>query len=147
MTDYTSTLTLCVFLSDATRALSSSGSRFLLTRSFNEALSSFAATIPLAYPTTHVTIFDTQGVFNDILDSPASHGFSDSTSYCSSYSSISTNPNAFLPQCGWPLAEYVWYDGSHPTWRVHEILAGKVAQVSCCLSLAACLSPTHCRHS
>jgi hypothetical protein len=88
-----------------------------------------------------VTTFDTQDIFNDILDAAASHGFSDSTSSCSSYSSISTNPNAFLPQCGWPLAEYVWYDGSHPTWRVHEILAGKVAQVSCSLPLSRLLFP------
>ncbi|GAA5876378.1 hypothetical protein JCM3774_005315 [Rhodotorula dairenensis] len=107
ITDYTSTSTL-----------------------FNEALTSFAATIPLAYPTTHVTTFDTQSVFNDILDAPAAHGFSDSTSFCSAYSSTNLNPNVFLPQCGWPLAEYVWYDGSHPSWRVHEILAGKVAETS-----------------
>ncbi|GAA5993450.1 hypothetical protein JCM10908_002195 [Rhodotorula pacifica] len=95
---------------------------------FDEALTSFTTTIPLAYSATQVTLFDTLPVFNDILDAPASHGFMDSTSYCPAYSATSLNPNIFLPQCGWPLAEYVWYDGSHPTWRVHEILAGKVAQ-------------------
>lgn len=128
VTDYASTVILYglpVARFRATRKANAFG-----TGSFNEALGSFAGTIPLAYPTTHVTTFDTQSVFNDILDAPASHGFSVSTSFCSAYSSTTMNPNVFLPQCGWPLAEYVWYDGSHPSWRVHEILAGKVAQVS-----------------
>lgn len=96
---------------------------------FNEALTAFTATVPLAYPDSEVTVIDTQPIFNDILDSPATSGFADSRTFCPSYATISTNPNIFLPQCGWPLAGYVWYNGTHPSWRVHEILAGKVAQV------------------
>lgn len=67
-------------------------------------------TIESAYSGSKVTFFDTQPVFADILDNYQSYGFKDNSTYCDIYASISTQPALFLPQCGIPLAQYVWWN-------------------------------------
>ncbi|TKA51458.1 hypothetical protein B0A53_05371 [Rhodotorula sp. CCFEE 5036] len=94
----------------------------------NEALSNFVGTIESAYSGSKVTFFDTQPVFADILDNYQSYGFKDNSTYCDIYASISTQPALFLPQCGIPLAQYVWWNSGHPSWPVHQILASKIAE-------------------
>lgn len=83
-----------------------------LLRRQNEALTNFVQTIEPAYNGTKVTFLDTQPVFADILDNYRSYGFKDNSTFCDIYASISTQPALFLPQCGIPLAQYVWWNSA-----------------------------------
>lgn len=92
-------------------------------------------------------------MFTDILDNYQSYDFKDNSTYCDIYGSISTQPALFLPQCGIPLAQYVWWNSGQsvctpssssspdlladvpdlapsPSWPVHQILASKIAKAS-----------------
>ncbi|GAA5993447.1 hypothetical protein JCM10908_002194 [Rhodotorula pacifica] len=97
-------------------------------KGFNEALTNFVNTIEPAYAGSKVTFFDTQAVFADILDNYRSYGFKNNSTYCDIYASIKTQPALSLPQCGIPLAQYVWWNSGHPSWPVHQILASKIAK-------------------
>ncbi len=73
------------------------------TNDFNGLL---AATLP-----TGATLFDTDAVFNSILSSPGSYGFSNTTTPC-----ITAGAN---PAC----TGYLFFDDIHPTTAVDTILA------------------------
>ncbi|BGP58658.1 hypothetical protein JCM8202v2_006327 [Rhodotorula sphaerocarpa] len=95
---------------------------------YNGALTSFTTTLASSHPDITVTLFDAHAVFTEILDNPTAFGFADATTFCPVYRYIDDLPHVALPQCPLPLAKYVWRDGTHPTWRVHEILASKLSQ-------------------
>lgn len=67
-------------------------------------------TIEPAYNGTRVIFFDAHAVFDEILDKYADYGFTDNSTFCELYASIATQPALDLPQCGRPLAQYVWWN-------------------------------------
>ncbi|BGP04140.1 hypothetical protein JCM10021v2_007888 [Rhodotorula toruloides] len=95
---------------------------------YNGQIASYANSLPSLFPGTSVSIFDTQPFFRALLDSPRSYGFVDTTTYCADYSVVQDMPNLTLPQCAWPMAEYVWWNSYHPTWAVHRLLANVIAE-------------------
>ena len=56
-----------------------------------------------------IAIYDTYGIFSDVLDNPGKHGFSDIMSIC-------------YEGC-------VWYDHIHPTAQVQELFAEGLSSV------------------
>ncbi|KAJ8291366.1 Acetylesterase [Rhodotorula toruloides] len=97
---------------------------------YNGEIASYANSLPSLFPGTSVFVFDTQPFFRALLASPRAYGFVDTTTYCEDYSVVQGMPNLTLPQCTWPMSEYVWWNNYHPTWAVHRLLANVIAEVS-----------------
>ncbi|GAA5849297.1 hypothetical protein JCM3766R1_001639 [Sporobolomyces carnicolor] len=94
---------------------------------YNAHLYEFAQSLSQKYKDMNVALFDTQGLFNAILDQPELYGFKDSTSFCNQYSWSTNKPNDSQEICRYPLAQYVWYNSYHPSWTVHRLLASMLA--------------------
>lgn len=77
---------------------------------YNAHLYEFAQSLSQKYKDMNVALFDTQGLFNAILDQPELYGFKDSTSFCNQYSWSTNKPNDSQEICRYPLAQYVWYN-------------------------------------
>ncbi len=79
------------------------------------------------YSGIHITVFDTNSIFNDILNNPQKYGMNNTMSPCvnSNYYILSTKmATGCLKQFG---RDYVFWDKLHPTTRIHEILGNKFA--------------------
>jgi phospholipase/lecithinase/hemolysin len=95
-------------------------------RTYNNLISSAAATFASAHRGTKAVVFDTHTFLSEILDDPSPHGIKNTTGYCARYDApdIATNYAAY--GC-LPIPEYFWYNTGHITFHVHKILAGAVA--------------------
>jgi phospholipase/lecithinase/hemolysin len=75
---------------------------------WNDELRRGSATFAMAHPDATVMLFSAWDTFSRILADPARYGF---------------NPADINLQGG-----SIWFDFMHPTSRVHNILAGEIAQ-------------------
>jgi len=86
---------------------------------FNQTLADLLNSVSIAQPNTQIKQFDSYGFFNTIFQNPGVYGFNDATTACVSLPTICSNPEA-----------HVFWDGFHPTARMHELAAGAmVSQV------------------
>jgi len=69
-----------------------------------------------------VTLFDTQPVFNTLLDNAETFGFVNSTGYCAAYENGTPTPTYQVEGCA-PVSNYFWLNTLHPLFTVHNILA------------------------
>jgi hypothetical protein len=76
---------------------------------WNTQLNEFTLTFRYRHPDTSVSIYDSFSLFNEVMDNPTKHGFTDGSSECHSNTCF-------------------WYDNMHPTTRVHEIMAQDMAK-------------------
>ncbi|BGP51962.1 hypothetical protein JCM10450v2_007922 [Rhodotorula kratochvilovae] len=100
---------------------------------WNDRMRRFVSELAAQKEDASVTLWDTWGEFERILDSPAEYGFVNTTNWCDSYSSFlwALDPPADLSDvdsCGAPMSGYVWFDRSHPTTAVHKLIASGVEQ-------------------
>jgi outer membrane lipase/esterase len=79
---------------------------------YNQQVLAVAAVLK-GLPDTDVHVLDIRSIYDDILANPENYGISDTDHMC-----IMPNQPPF--QCERP-DEYVYWDGTHPTARVHEI--------------------------
>lgn len=77
-------------------------------RKWNTLLEDFAFTFRQQHNAS-VAIYDTQGVFNALIDDPATYGFKDTSTHCLE-------------------KECMWFDTLHPSWSVHKILAADLGK-------------------
>jgi phospholipase/lecithinase/hemolysin len=68
----------------------------------------FAYAFRMRHCSISVSVFDTVPLFNEVLDHPTKYGFTDAMSVCGT-------------------KECIWYDGIHPTFAMHKILANELA--------------------
>lgn len=88
------------------------------------------STLPTKYPDAKFVRYDTQPLFNAILDRPASYGFTVADKSSPAYWPAKVaDPNADSQLADAPLREYVWMDDYHPTFSVHKLIANGVATV------------------
>lgn len=94
---------------------------------WNLALDNSAANFEATHPGAKAMVFDTYSYLSQILEHPAKHRITNTTSYCPRYDApdISTNYAAY--GCS-PIDQYFWYNSGHITFRVHQLLAGAVAE-------------------
>lgn len=93
---------------------------------YDDALPALVQQVSAQYPSANVTLFDTRGVFNAILQDPQAYGLVNTTQTClrdpsSSYSlseKMRTGCNGY---------NYLFWDGLHPTTAVHQILGDSFA--------------------
>ncbi|KAF9498977.1 putative lysophospholipase [Pleurotus eryngii] len=76
---------------------------------FNEVLSEHVDKFAATHPSASILRFDANAWFNEVLDHHEEYGFKNVTGFC------------HCPESG-----YFWYDSSHPTERVYELLADAI---------------------
>ncbi|KAL4244906.1 SGNH hydrolase superfamily protein [Abortiporus biennis] len=72
------------------------------------------------------TIFDTNPIFNTLLDNADTFGFVNSTGFCDAYQNGTPGLNTLIPPCA-PVFSYFWLNSLHPLFTVHNILAKAIA--------------------
>jgi phospholipase/lecithinase/hemolysin len=86
------------------------------------------ASLSTQYPDASFVKFDTHPLFDAVLDTPTTFGFTVADRSASVYWN-QHNPEADSQLGDAPLREYVWADDYHPSWPVHKLLAEAVAEV------------------
>jgi len=103
----------------------SAGATFPSTE-FNKALSSTLAYFFDANPSINVSFFDTQGYFAELLADIDTLGITNITDACVvSDDPTTTDVNEFF-FCGADQDSYAFFDGLHPTQKIHTALAEAV---------------------
>ncbi|KAL8927053.1 MAG: hypothetical protein Q9208_002599 [Pyrenodesmia sp. 3 TL-2023] len=99
------------------------------TTAFNARLAALATHLRATYPDIKVFLFDTHALFTQILDSPLSLPQTvrvrNTDGFCPAYSRAPTM-DYFDPKCGLRVDEYFWANALHPTWPVHDAMAGEI---------------------
>lgn len=98
-----------------------------MIESYNTILASAASSFQTSHPGSKAMVFDTYGYLFHILEHPAEYGIKNTTAYCPRYDApdISTNYAAY--GCD-RIDEYFWYNSGHITFKIHQLLAGAVAE-------------------
>ncbi|GLB34565.1 putative carbohydrate esterase family 16 protein [Lyophyllum shimeji] len=73
-----------------------------------------------------VTVFDTQPVFNTLLDNAEALGFVNATGWCEAYQNGTPERTTQISPCA-PVSSYFWLNSLHPLFTVHEILAHAIS--------------------
>ncbi|KAI3615307.1 carbohydrate esterase family 16 protein [Moniliophthora roreri] len=73
-----------------------------------------------------VIVFDTQKVFNALLDNAEAFGFANATGYCEAYASGTQGLTTQVEGCA-PVSSYFWLNSLHPLFTVHDILAKTIS--------------------
>ncbi|KAK7034718.1 hypothetical protein VNI00_012125 [Paramarasmius palmivorus] len=73
-----------------------------------------------------VTVFDTQKVFNTLLDNAETLGFVNATGYCEAYANGTEEQTTQVDGCA-PVSNYFWLNSLHPIFTVHDILAKAIS--------------------
>ncbi|BGP43736.1 hypothetical protein JCM10449v2_007782 [Rhodotorula kratochvilovae] len=96
---------------------------------WNARLAAYAAEMPSKYPGAEVEVYDIASWLDETLDKIEASNTLISDDWCESYRAVSSSylpdvpPDLALPDCPAPLKQYVWIDGSHPSWTIHRLLA------------------------
>ena len=96
------------------------------TAAYNNSLITLIPSLNLQYPGVKITLFDTNSLFTQVINNPASYGIINVTDTC-----LQTPDNAYLFHAN-KVANcdgynYVFLDNLHPTTKVHQILGQAVA--------------------
>ncbi|KAH8117025.1 GDSL lipase/esterase [Phellopilus nigrolimitatus] len=75
-----------------------------------------------------VTVFDTQPIFNTLLDNAQTFGFVNSTGFCDAYQNGTPEITTQIAPCA-PVSSYFWLNTLHPLFTVHNILAHALSTV------------------
>ncbi|KAH9484465.1 Acetylesterase [Psilocybe cubensis] len=67
-------------------------------------------------------VFDTQPVFNTLLDNAKTFGYVNSTGFCEAYQNGTPSQTTQTPPCA-PVSNYFWLNSLHPLFTVHNSLA------------------------
>ncbi|KAI9574210.1 carbohydrate esterase family 16 protein [Boletus coccyginus] len=73
-----------------------------------------------------ITIFDTQPIFNTLLDEWQTFGFVNVTGYCAAYENGTPTTTYQVEGCA-PVSSYFWLNSLHPLFTVHNILAKAIS--------------------
>ncbi|KAH7915318.1 carbohydrate esterase family 16 protein [Hygrophoropsis aurantiaca] len=73
-----------------------------------------------------VTVFDTQPIFNTLLDEAETFGFVNITGYCAAYENGTPTPTYQVEGCA-PVSSYFWLNTLHPLFTIHNILAKAIS--------------------
>ncbi|KAM0752847.1 hypothetical protein T439DRAFT_354325 [Meredithblackwellia eburnea MCA 4105] len=96
---------------------------------WNLKISDYAISFSTKYTGATALLFDTNSLFSDVLNNPASYGITNTKSACDAYALLTTTPvDLDLPVCGAPISQYFWHNLYHPTFSVQKILADSFAK-------------------
>ncbi|KAF8801643.1 hypothetical protein BYT27DRAFT_7197861 [Phlegmacium glaucopus] len=75
-----------------------------------------------------MTLFDTQPIFNTLLDNAHTLGFVNQTGFCEAYQNGTPKSATQIPPCA-PVSSYFWLNTLHPLFTVHDVLARAISTV------------------
>jgi len=73
-----------------------------------------------------VTVFDTQPIFNTLLDQWQTFGFVNVTGYCAAYENGTRTSTYQVEGCA-PVSSYFWLNALHPLFTVHDVLTKAIS--------------------
>ncbi|KAA1477376.1 hypothetical protein DENSPDRAFT_583185 [Dentipellis sp. KUC8613] len=73
-----------------------------------------------------VTVFDTQPIFNSLLDNPRTFGYVNTTGFCDAYQNGTPNTATQIAPCA-PVSSYFWLNTLHPLFTVHGVVARAIS--------------------
>ncbi|KAL8718509.1 MAG: hypothetical protein Q9225_004358 [Loekoesia sp. 1 TL-2023] len=79
-----------------------------------------------------VLLFNTNGLFSQVIDNPSVFPqtaiYKDTTDSCKAYEQGEVpHMDYFDSTCQYPVNQYLWLNGLHPTYPVHEAIAAQLA--------------------
>ncbi|KAI0033938.1 hypothetical protein K488DRAFT_46657 [Vararia minispora EC-137] len=96
---------------------------------FNSVLNSSVAAFKANYTDLDkVVVFDTQAIFNVLLDNAGTLGFVNSTGFCNAYQNGTPKQTTQVAGCA-PVSNYFWLNTLHPLFTVHNVLAHALSTV------------------
>ena len=100
---------------------------------YNAVLGEMVSRLARDHPDVTVFLFDTHAFFQNVLDDPKAFsptaGFLRSSTLSSAYAAHRVRKHTIDPICGSKLEEHMWLNEFHPTYPVHDALAGEVAKL------------------
>lgn len=98
---------------------------------YNRHIQSVAGDLQGEFLPANVWVFDTNSLFNEALDDPMrfeqTKDIKNTDSFCPAYAFGTPTTHYENPVCDFPVNEYFWLNGLHPTFMIHDALAEKVA--------------------
>ncbi|KAF8205497.1 hypothetical protein K438DRAFT_1817934 [Mycena galopus ATCC 62051] len=95
---------------------------------YNSQLATTAKGFEASHQGVETTIFDTQPVFNILLDNADTFGFNNHTGFCEAYQNGTPEISTQIAPCA-PVSTYFWLNTLHPLFTVHDILAHAITTV------------------
>ncbi|CAK3950086.1 carbohydrate esterase family 16 [Lecanosticta acicola] len=99
---------------------------------WNRNVSRIASNLSSTYQDATTFVFDTNKLFNQVLDDPCSYeatcAYKDTSDYCASYENGTPSWYTKYDNCTFAVDEYFWLNDLHPTFRVHNITAEEIAR-------------------
>lgn len=100
---------------------------------WNRRLVNLAVNLTRTYDDATSFVFDTNGLFNQILDDPKQYEQTRdlvmTSSYCPLYSRGTSSMDTLLNKCQVPVDQYFWLNSLHPTFPVHNAMASEIAKM------------------
>jgi len=99
---------------------------------WNGMVVSMAKAVKNAFPDTNIFTVDSNSLFTEVLDNPASFPqtahYKNTTAYCVAYENGTPAVDTFNATCGVPVNEYFWLNSLHPTYPMHDVLAQNIGK-------------------
>jgi len=99
---------------------------------YNANITAMAANLSSTYHDATTFVFNTNQIFNQVLDNPCSHPetcpYKNTTDYCTDYENGTPSWYTFDADCGVPVDEYFWLNSLHPTFRMMNATARAIAK-------------------
>ncbi|KAJ6526237.1 GDSL lipase/esterase [Mycena vulgaris] len=93
---------------------------------YNAQLSATAQKFQASHRNFEATVFDTQPIFNTLLNEAKTFGFSNATGFCEAYQNGTPSGSTQIAPCA-PVSSYFWLNSLHPLFTVHNILAHAIS--------------------
>ncbi|KAL5489960.1 hypothetical protein ACEPAI_4793 [Sanghuangporus weigelae] len=106
-----------------------SGAVALLTsalKDYNSQLVENVQAFNMNHTDADALVFDTQPIFNTLLDNPETFGFVNATGFCDAYQNGTPEITTQIPPCA-PVSSYFWLNSLHPLFTVHNVLAHSIS--------------------
>ncbi|KAL8856639.1 MAG: hypothetical protein Q9178_006795 [Gyalolechia marmorata] len=99
---------------------------------FNYRMRELVSTFTAAHNDVSVLLFDTNRLFSQAIDNPTvwpqTANLKNTTGSCTAYERDEVpSMDYFDPSCQYPVNQYFWLNGLHPTYPIHEAMAAQVA--------------------
>lgn len=99
---------------------------------WNSRVAALSRNLTATYHDATSFLFDTNAIFNQVLDDPCSYAqtcpYKNTTTYCAAYENGTPSWYTFNATCGVPVDEYFWLNSLHPTFRMHNVTAQHIAE-------------------
>ena len=98
---------------------------------YNTNITHMAADLTRSYSDVTTFVFDTNSIFNQVLDNPCWYPetcpYQNTTDYCFYYENGTASWYTFYQKCSIPVDHYFWLNSLHPTFRMMNVTARAIA--------------------